>query len=123
MGRGVFFGRREDVLGDRVENARIFSKELDVEDFLRIREAEVFKSRVETGIFGSEVGDPKRGRYTSTSQDNNIPRLLQQPRSIIQRIPLRQLNPLLQLPRDADAQQRIVLLILRLLKEERDPSP
>lgn len=37
-----FVGRREDIVGDRIENARILPEELDIEDLLRIAETEVF---------------------------------------------------------------------------------
>lgn len=36
-----FVGRREDIIGNRIENAGILSEELDVEDLLRVAETEV----------------------------------------------------------------------------------
>lgn len=40
--RRKFVARREDIVGNRIENARILPEELDVEDLLRIAETEVF---------------------------------------------------------------------------------
>lgn len=37
-----FVARREDIVSNRIENARILPEELDVEDLLRIAETEVF---------------------------------------------------------------------------------
>jgi hypothetical protein len=61
VGGGVFLRRRENVFGNRIEDTWVFSENLNVEDFLWVREAEVFKSRVETSIFGSKIWDAERG--------------------------------------------------------------
>lgn len=41
-----FVGRREDIFGNGVEDAGILPEELDVEDLLRIAEAEMLQLRI-----------------------------------------------------------------------------
>ena len=54
-------GRGQDVFGDGVEDGGVFAEDADVEDFLRVREAEVLQLGVEAGGFGAEVGDAEGG--------------------------------------------------------------
>ena len=61
MRRGEFLGGGQDILGDRVEDTGVFAEDADIEDFLRVGEAEVLKLRVETCVLGAEVGYPKGG--------------------------------------------------------------
>ena len=61
VGRGEVLGGREDVLGDGVEDGRVFAEKGDVEDFLRVGKAEVGELGVEASFFGAEVGDAEAG--------------------------------------------------------------
>ena len=57
MGRGPLLFRGKDVLRDGEEDAGILPENLNIKDFLRVTETQMFQLRVETGIFRSEVGN------------------------------------------------------------------
>ena len=61
VGGGELFAGGQDVFGDGVEDAGVLAEEADVEDFLRVAEAEVLELGVEAGFFGAEVGDAETG--------------------------------------------------------------
>ena len=61
MGGRVFVSGREDVLCDGVKNARVGAEERDVEDFLRVGEAEECEASIEACFFGPKVGDAETG--------------------------------------------------------------
>lgn len=54
--------RRKDVFGNGVEDGGVFAEDANVENFLRVREAEVLELGVEASGFGAEVGDAEGGR-------------------------------------------------------------
>lgn len=66
---------------------------------------------VETGILGSEVGDAKRGRYSSPGEDNDVFGLFNKLDSIINRVVLWQLNSLREFTADCQTQKTIVGIV------------
>lgn len=62
MGRGEFVRRRQDVLGNGIENAGILAEKAYVEDFLGVTEAEMLESGIETGLLRAKVRNAETGR-------------------------------------------------------------
>ena len=58
MGWRESVGGRKDILCHRIENGGVFSEDTNVEDFLRVAQPEMLQLRIESSLFGPEVGDP-----------------------------------------------------------------
>lgn len=61
MSRRELPGGREDVLGDRVEDAWVLSENTNIKDFLWVAKPEMLKLGVEARFLGSKVWDTQAG--------------------------------------------------------------
>jgi hypothetical protein len=107
----------EDVAGDRVEDGRVLAEDGDVEDLLRVVEAEVLELGVEAGAFGAEVRDAERGGDAGAGEDDDVLGLLEEIDGVVDRVVLGQLGALGQLAAEGEAQQGVVGLVVGAVEE------
>ncbi|KAH6608563.1 hypothetical protein Trco_001909 [Trichoderma cornu-damae] len=111
VGGRVPLGGRDDVLGDRVEDGRVLLEHVNVEDLLRVAQAQVLQLGVQAGPLGSEVGDAQGGGDAGAGDDDDVAALFDEADGIVHRVVARQLGPLGQLPRDGQREEAEVGIV------------
>lgn len=121
MGRRELVGGGEDVLGHRVEDGRVITEHLNVEDLLRVVDAQPqpLQFRVEPGLFGAEIGDAERRRDAGPRQHHDVARLLEQVHDVVDGVVRHDLGSLGQLPGHGQGEQAEVGLVRTALKKVR----
>lgn len=121
MGRRELVGGREDVLGHRVEDGRVIAEDVNVEDLLRVVDAQpqLLQLRVEPGLLGAEIGDAERRGDAGPRQDHDVARLLEQVHGIVDRVVRHDLGPLGQLSGHGQGEQAEVGLVRTALEKVR----
>lgn len=112
MSRCESLGLGQNILGNGEEDGRILLKDLNVEHLLGIVQAQVLELGIQTGASGAEIRDAQRRGYARTSENDDVSGLFEQLDGVVDRIVLRQLRPLRELPADSQNQKTAVSTVI-----------